>query len=185
MLRRFRAGLPRHARMHGARTTGPPGEAGLAGGSPAPGRQAAGRPRDPRLRGWSRLRTRGGVFLRLDRRKHQTRGPGVDAYPGAVADLAGDDLLRGARLHLLLDGAAKRARPVDRVIAALGQVLLGAVGEVERQVAVGQAGLEPRELEVDDLAHVGARQRVEDDDVVDAVEELGPEVLAERVQDAL
>src|SRR5436309_3790290 len=69
---------------------GPPGRSGVGRGSPAPGRQAAGRPRDPRLRGWSRLRTRGrGVLLRLDRRKHQTRGPGVDAYPGAVADLAG------------------------------------------------------------------------------------------------
>src|SRR5436853_5511722 len=145
-----------------------------------------GLPGETGWQGGARLRTRRrGVLLRLDRRKHQTRGPGVDTHPGAVPDLAGDDLLREARLHLLLDGAAKRTGPVDRVVAALGQMLLGAVGEVERQVPVGQASLEPRELEVDDLAHVGARQRVEDDDVVDAVQELGPEVLAERVQDAL
>ena len=41
---------------------------------------------------------------------------------------------------------------------------------------------EPRELDVDDRAQVLARERVEDDDLVDAVQELGPEVLAERLE---
>src|SRR5207247_6878542 len=100
-------------------------------------------------------------LLRLDRRKHEATGPGVDTHPGAVPDLAGDDLLREARLHLLLDGAAKRTGPVDRVVAALGQVLLGAVGEVERQVPVGQAGLEPRELAAGALGTGGGRRAVE------------------------
>ena len=41
------------------------------------------------------------------------------------------------------------------------------------------------QLDVDDLAQVFARQRVEYDDIVNAVQELGPEVLAQRIQQAL
>ena len=42
---------------------------------------------------------------------------------------------------------------------------------------------QPGELDVDDLLHVLAAERVEEDDLVDAVQELGPEVLAQGVHD--
>src|SRR5256886_6571276 len=109
----------------------------------------------------------------------------VDAHVTAVAHVSGDDQLREAGLHLLLDRATERTGAVDRVVAALGEIVLRAVGELERETAVGEATAEPRELQVDDLSHLGARERVEDDDVVDPVQELGTEVLAERVEHPL
>ena len=94
---------------------------------------------------------------------------------------ARDDLLRQRRFDLLLDGALERPRAVHRVVAAVRQIVARGVGEVEGEVAVGQPLLEPAELDVDDLPDVVALERVEDDDVVDAVQELGAEVLAQRL----
>ena len=42
---------------------------------------------------------------------------------------------------------------------------------------LGQAPLQVGEQQVDDVRQLGIGQRVEDDDLVDAVEELGPERL--------
>src|SRR5439155_327661 len=98
---------------------------------------------------------------------------GVHDQPVAVADLPRDELLRQRGLDRALHDALERPGAVDRVEPALGEEVLGLVGEHELEVAVGEPGLEPRELDVDDLPQVGARQRVEDHHVVDAVQELG------------
>ena len=45
-----------------------------------------------------------------------------------------------------------------------------------------QACAQAIELNLDDLAELVFGERVEDDDLVDAVEELGPEMLAQFVQ---
>ena len=41
--------------------------------------------------------------------------------------------------------------------------------------------MQAAQLDVDDLLHVLAAERVEEDDLVDPVQELRPEVLAQRV----
>ena len=59
-------------------------------------------------------------------------------------------------------------------------MLLRSVGQLEGQAPLREAGAQPRELELDDLADLVAGQRLELDDLVDPVEELGPERLAHR-----
>ena len=58
----------------------------------------------------------------------------------------------------------------------------GQNGAVEASVtdwaALAQAFRQPPKLHVHNAADVPARQRVEHDDVVDAVQELGPEMAA-------
>ena len=59
-------------------------------------------------------------------------------------------------------------------------MLLRSVGQLEGQAPLGEPRAQPRELELDDLADLLAGQRLELDDLVDPVEELGPERLAHR-----
>ena len=55
---------------------------------------------------------------------------------------------------------------------------LAAVGQLEDDVLLGQPLGQVGDQQVDDLLEVGLGQGVEDDDLVDPVEELGPEVRA-------
>src|SRR5262249_28086020 len=71
---------------------------------------------------------------------------------------------------------------VDRVVAAVGEIVTRRFAELEREVAIRQTEGQPAELDVDDLPYVLAVERVKDDDVVDAVQELRTEVLPERRQ---
>ncbi len=52
----------------------------------------------------------------------------------------------------------------------------------ERDTAFGEPAAQPFELNVDDLFELLFVERVEDDDFVDAIEELGAEVLAQFVE---
>ena len=52
-----------------------------------------------------------------------------------------------------------------------------ALGQLERDLAIGQQLLQIREPQIDDVGQLLFAQRTEDDDVVDAVEELRPEAL--------
>ena len=47
--------------------------------------------------------------------------------------------------------------------------------QLDFEITVGEQLAQPSQLKVDDAVDLGARQPVEDDDVVDAVQELGPE----------
>ena len=49
---------------------------------------------------------------------------------------------------------------------------LGRVGQLQRDVPLRQPLAQPAELDLDDLLQMLLGQRVEDDDLVDAVEEL-------------
>ena len=69
--------------------------------------------------------------------------------------------------------------------AVLGQPAGGFVGQVEVDAAGSQPGPQQFELDPDDLAQVFAAESVEDNDVVDSVDELRPEVAADHVHDAL
>lgn len=58
-------------------------------------------------------------------------------------ELAGERSFEGA-----LEETLQRARAIDGGVAFAGDVFLGSVGQVEGDVAVGQAGAQERELEV-------------------------------------
>ena len=82
----------------------------------------------------------------------------------------------------MLFSIARRERPgaVLGVVALLDQELLGLVGQDQLQAVVLEPLADLRQLDVDDLLQVVAGQAAEDDDVVEAVEELGPEVPLDR-----
>ena len=96
-------------------------------------------------------------------------------------ELAVENLLRQHVLDLPLDRAAQRPGAERRVVALLRQQRLRRGRELQAHVLVAQLHVDPREHEIDDLDDLVPAQLVEDDDVVDAVEELGPEVLLEFV----
>src|SRR6266542_705965 len=92
----------------------------------------------------------------------------------------------GKRLNdLLLDGAFERARPVDGVESFAGDELGGGGCELELDLALGQASAQAAEVDIDDLLDLLEGERAEDDDLVDAVEELGPEVRLNGRHDPL
>ena len=77
----------------------------------------------------------------------------------------------------VLDGPAERPGTVVGVVALVDQEVLGLVGEDQFQAAIGHPAADLGQLDVDDLLQVVLVERAEDDDVVEPVEELGPEVL--------
>src|SRR5207245_9884081 len=125
------------------------------------------------------------VAARGGGREREPARPDVHPQPLAVADLPRDELLRQGRLDRALDDALERPGAVDRVEPPLGEEVLGPVGEHELEVAVREPGLEPRQLDVDDLPQVRAPEGMEDHHVVDAVQELGAEVLEVRLKHLL
>ena len=84
--------------------------------------------------------------------------------------------------HPPLNGPLQRSGPIRWIIPFLHEEFLGPVGELNLDFAIGEPLHQPAQLDVDDLLHVLARQRMEHDDLVDAVEELRPEVLAQGLE---
>ena len=84
-------------------------------------------------------------------------------------------------LHQALDGALERPGAVGAVVAGLEDGFARGVGELERDSAVEQELAQVVEAQVDDMRELRLAQRMEDHDVVHAVEELGAEVLLQRV----
>src|SRR5439155_19840555 len=80
-----------------------------------------------------------------------------------------------------LDRALEGSGAIDRVVALVGQQLLGRIRQLQHEVALGQAPAQPTELVFHDPPDLLAREAVEDHDYVDAVEEFGPEVGAQRL----
>ena len=103
----------------------------------------------------------------------------------AALELSFQQRQRQRVLQVLLDRPLERPRAVGRVVARLGQEVARPVGEAQRQPALGQHPVEPAQLDLHDLAQVGPRQAVERHDLVDAVQELRRERLAQRVQRTL
>jgi hypothetical protein len=94
-----------------------------------------------------------------------------------------DDLLGHGVLDELLDGALQWAGTELLVVALLGQEVLGLVGELQVVAQLGDALVQVAQFDVDDLVDVLPLQRVEHDDVIDAVEELRSEGLLQRLLD--
>ena len=110
---------------------------------------------------------------------------GVDGDVVAVADGAVEDFDGEGVLDEALDGALEGAGSVGAVVAGFEDELARGGGEGEGDLAVGEHTGELGEAEVDDAGELLFAERMEDDDVVDAVEELGAEVLAQDGEDAL
>src|SRR4051812_3508371 len=104
---------------------------------------------------------------------------GVDDDRLARVELLPQDLLRQRVLDVTLDGAAQRPGAQRRVVALLGEQVLRRIGELEPEALALQLRLHPHDEQVHDVVDVAARQLREHDDVVDAVEEFGPEVPLE------
>lgn len=106
----------------------------------------------------------------------------VDLQRGVAVQLAGDEHARD------LGGDRLLQEPADGPGAVLGDVGLGqdVVQRVLRHgdldVAVSQAVGNGLHLQVHDGAELRTGQGLEDDDVVQSIEELGPEVLADDAQ---
>ena len=71
-----------------------------------------------------------------------------------------------------------------RVVPFFGERVARRVGELQRQLPFGQHAAESFHVQVDDGADVIAGEGVEDDQLVHAVQELGPEVPAHRLHHA-
>ena len=77
--------------------------------------------------------------------------------------------------EVALDHPLERARAVHRVVAELAELVAGGVGELDAHAALGDPRDQQADLDVDDVAQLLLGERVELDDVVEAVDELGLE----------
>ena len=82
-------------------------------------------------------------------------------------------------LDQALEGALERAGAEGWIPALLDDDLLSGAGQLERDLALVQAGSQARELELGDARDLLAGQLFELDDLVDPVQKLGPEELAQ------
>src|SRR5438270_2447999 len=123
------------------------------------------------------------------------QGYGLDEFELAVLDLHPDPVAvaepalqhrhREPVLEQALDGPLQRPGAVGRVPAALGQERLGLLGQLQLDLAFRQPAAERLQLDVDDRLQLFAGQRLEHDHLVDAVQELGAEVLNQHAHDAV
>src|SRR4051794_12840849 len=121
-----------------------------------------------------------------DRQRHL----GIVALGGAVhhdraarRQLRPQDEVRERVLDVALDRPAQRPGAHGRVPALVDQEVLGVLAELELELALRQRRADAAQEELDDRLDLVLLELVEDDDVVDPVEELGPEDLLELAHD--
>src|SRR5688572_7231654 len=76
-----------------------------------------------------------------------------------------------------LDGSFQWTSPIRRIIPFLYEEFLGRIRQLDLDLTVRQTLHQSTQLDVDDLLDVLSRERVEEDDLVDTVQEFGPEML--------
>ena len=99
--------------------------------------------------------------------------------PQALQQLLGERVLDER-----LDGAAQRAGAVDGIGAPLGDEVARGVGELDGHTLGHEAVAQVGDHELHDAAELLGGERLEDHDLVHAVQELGTEVLLELGHDA-
>src|SRR5262245_63677015 len=104
---------------------------------------------------------------------------GVDRDGVAVVQLALQQLERQRVLDEALDGPLERPRPERRIVALASEQAPGRVGHLELDAPSRQPLAEMAELDVHDPGDLVPTERREDHDLVDPVEELGPERAAQ------
>ena len=146
---------------------------------PVPGRW--GRTRQPRPPSRCVTRLRGIRLLRLGRGlrwlfafEHHAFGLVVPACAGviALADAAAEHLARQRSFQLAADQALEFTRTELGLVAFFREMVDQRLIESERHAA-GGAARHAIELQADDVADLLLAQRMEDDDLVDAVENSG------------
>src|ERR1700733_8913284 len=96
-------------------------------------------------------------------------------------EFAAQDLLRQRILDLGLNRALQGPRAVDGVEPRLPDAIARGVVEPQLDVALRETMTQPAELNIDDGADLLAPERVEHHDLVDSIDELGPEMLCEHL----
>ena len=107
----------------------------------------------------------------------------VHADRVALGELATDDEVGHRVHHLALDEALERTRAVDGVEPVEGERLLGRGRKPELDAVAAEAVAHVAELDVHDFLDVLETEGVEDRHVVDTVQELRLESLAQGVVD--
>src|SRR5262249_1619520 len=138
--------------------------------------------------GQAASREAAGVLRRLRGRlavDHESVGTGGDHGALAVLDAPRKNE-RGERiLHRFLDHPLERPGAVGRIPALLGEPFACGGLEHDRDLAILEQLYEPPHLDVDDAAHLRTLEAMEQDDLVDAVEELRPQTRAHRRHDLI
>ena len=98
---------------------------------------------------------------------------------------AREDVLGETVLEIALDCALERPGAVGRVVADIGQEVFGRIRDFELHVTIGEALREDTELNVDDVAQLRAVEPMEDDCLVEPIEELRSERVAQVFHDGL
>src|SRR5437763_3892451 len=119
------------------------------------------------------------------RERESAVGSDVDDDVVAVDELALQHAHRQRLDQVLLDGPLERPRAVDGVEALASHQLLGRLSELQRDLALGESRPQRPQLDLDDALDLLQAERVEDDDLVDAVQELGSEMRPHRVHNPL
>src|SRR5215510_653503 len=90
-------------------------------------------------------------------------------------EVSGEELA-GERIdHELLERTLERTCAVHRIVPSFGHAGDCPVSEVKRDLPFRQQLVEPVELDADDLSQLRLPEGLEEDDLVDPVQELGPE----------
>src|SRR4051812_29512672 len=93
-----------------------------------------------------------------------------------------EDRQRQGILQQALDRAFERSSTESRVVTLGCEHFSGSRCQLERELSLSEQLLEPLELQVDDMLNLLLAERTEDDDVINAVEKLGTEVLTQSAQ---
>src|SRR5919198_5726607 len=102
---------------------------------------------------------------------------GVGQDRVALAEAALEERRRERVLDQALQRTLQRTRTVRRIPTCLRQQLLRRRRQLDVDPPLRQPSPQSRELELDDLRELLARELLEDDDLVDPVQELRPEAL--------
>ncbi len=97
----------------------------------------------------------------------------VDDHRFAVMHFALDDLDRQGIEHVLLDNSFQWASSVDRVVSLVRQQFTRTACHLHVDLPIAQSLSHRRQLNLDDLGKLLPGERLEDDDLVDTVQELG------------
>src|SRR3546814_14508332 len=79
-------------------------------------------------------------------------------------------------LQIFLHGPLQWSRAINRIVAYAAEPCSCAIGQVQRDLAVLEQVLNAADLNVHDGPHVLSSQAVEQYDLIQAVEELRPEI---------
>ena len=101
----------------------------------------------------------------------------VDPDRLAFVEFSFEDLEAERIENLFLDRALQRPRAVNRIVAFARDQCLGGIGQLERDLLLLETFRQAAQLDLDDLLQVLLVQPVEDDDLVDAIQKLRPEML--------